>query len=490
MASLKGGSMFYSRFVCKAAVMIMLLLATVLCAQETHFSSIQYSGTLDISPVLSAKFICSNSSGRIYFMEETSGLGTYFDLNYFDLDNVIHSTIVGDESVRHLASGYAFWGQGISLPNAVQNQFTWLTYVDSEDPPLASNYLTLPHTGARVVAISQLDEQHALVAFKYTNYNDVVHFAYLNADAEVSWSVTLNESGEGLFDGVNALSLGDVALVNDSTFVITASANANGTVHHVMKYNSHGQRISDNVVSAANYYTISLNQTRVPETVLLATYYNGYFTVSKVSMENSLPSILHFPSSTPNDKTRVLADSASVVVCSNFPGAHFLELMRYDWQGNLLSSNTFMQDGNMYSRSYFDFTPQGNFACAHFYYSGSPDESSYYKVARLLQSDFTVDSSDECNLPIPPMVSVYPNPFHSQVSLGFSLSKHQNAKISIYNLRGGIVRKYTVSAKDGSNTIVWDGKDEADKPTAAGIYICKIETPELSKVVKLAKFAP
>ncbi|HPT71906.1 MAG TPA: T9SS type A sorting domain-containing protein [Candidatus Cloacimonadota bacterium] len=85
--------------------------------------------------------------------------------------------------------------------------------------------------------------------------------------------------------------------------------------------------------------------------------------------------------------------------------------------------------------------------------------------------------------------SIYPNPFTSTANIRYTLSKSNEVNISIYNLKGQLVK--TISnpqSKTGINSISWDGKDQSGEDTAAGIYFCKIKAGNktlTSKVLRL-----
>ncbi len=71
----------------------------------------------------------------------------------------------------------------------------------------------------------------------------------------------------------------------------------------------------------------------------------------------------------------------------------------------------------------------------------------------------------------------YPNPFNPTTTITFNISNQQNepVEISIFNLKGQKVKKYSVSNDQFSITdhqisIPWDGTDDHDDKVASGIY--------------------
>lgn len=71
----------------------------------------------------------------------------------------------------------------------------------------------------------------------------------------------------------------------------------------------------------------------------------------------------------------------------------------------------------------------------------------------------------------------YPNPFNPETRIAFNKSKPGKAKLSIYNLKGQLVRVLlNTDLAKGTHNVVWDGKDAAGKPAASGIYLYRLET--------------
>jgi len=72
----------------------------------------------------------------------------------------------------------------------------------------------------------------------------------------------------------------------------------------------------------------------------------------------------------------------------------------------------------------------------------------------------------------------YPNPFNPSTTISFSLSEAGRASLSIYNLKGQLIRSLVdghLSA--GANTLVWDGRDAMGRSVASGVYLYRLETP-------------
>lgn len=89
------------------------------------------------------------------------------------------------------------------------------------------------------------------------------------------------------------------------------------------------------------------------------------------------------------------------------------------------------------------------------------------------------DSDDDITPPVVPSVSgfssIFPNPFSSGTSIKYILVKPEHVNISVYNTKGGRVRRLISDDKEtGSFKIFWDGRDEKGKTSPSGIYLIKM----------------
>ncbi len=74
----------------------------------------------------------------------------------------------------------------------------------------------------------------------------------------------------------------------------------------------------------------------------------------------------------------------------------------------------------------------------------------------------------------------FPNPFNPSTNICFSIpdnSNLQNVTLSIYDISGRLVRNLLNENLPGGNYIIqWNGKDEAGKKSATGVYICHLRS--------------
>ncbi|OQY40310.1 MAG: hypothetical protein B6226_00155 [Candidatus Cloacimonetes bacterium 4572_65] len=74
-------------------------------------------------------------------------------------------------------------------------------------------------------------------------------------------------------------------------------------------------------------------------------------------------------------------------------------------------------------------------------------------------------------------ITLYPNPFNPETTIDFNLKEDSNVELSIYNIKGQLVKKL-VSEKllSGNHKIVWKGENSSNKRVSSGIYFCKLKT--------------
>ena len=71
----------------------------------------------------------------------------------------------------------------------------------------------------------------------------------------------------------------------------------------------------------------------------------------------------------------------------------------------------------------------------------------------------------------------FPNPFHSSTTFSFSSKEPiQNAEITIYNIKGQLVRELRLNASSLSrfHEVTWDGKDKHGQKVAPGVYLYQL----------------
>lgn len=102
------------------------------------------------------------------------------------------------------------------------------------------------------------------------------------------------------------------------------------------------------------------------------------------------------------------------------------------------------------------------------------------------QEDITPSSiHEEVAQPIN-IITNHPNPFNPSTTISFTLSEAGNTNISIYNISGQKVRELLDShLPAGSNSILWDGRDDTGSRVSTGIYFAQLVSGEKTGVRKM-----
>ena len=82
--------------------------------------------------------------------------------------------------------------------------------------------------------------------------------------------------------------------------------------------------------------------------------------------------------------------------------------------------------------------------------------------------------------------NAYPNPFNPETTIRFSLPWSVDVKVDVFNDQGQLVRTLvneTLNA--GQFEVTWDGTDNAGRQVASGVYIYRINAPNLSMSKKV-----
>lgn len=110
------------------------------------------------------------------------------------------------------------------------------------------------------------------------------------------------------------------------------------------------------------------------------------------------------------------------------------------------------------------------------------DESTHFTLDVVWSLDYAIDPG---YVPEDHNISVYPNPFNDTNEISFTLSKPQNVRIEVFNLKGQKIaaltdENYTI----GSHSVTWNGKDSTEKNVANGTYFYKIHFEQCQPVLR------
>jgi hypothetical protein len=69
----------------------------------------------------------------------------------------------------------------------------------------------------------------------------------------------------------------------------------------------------------------------------------------------------------------------------------------------------------------------------------------------------------------------YPNPFNPETRISFECPQAGHVALYIFDVAGRLVRTLANNPlQPGTHTIVWDGRDDAGRKVASGIYLCSM----------------
>ncbi len=119
----------------------------------------------------------------------------------------------------------------------------------------------------------------------------------------------------------------------------------------------------------------------------------------------------------------------------------------------------------------------------------------YYVTAKYDEyesgpSNIIVVEMTETDISLVPIITElignYPNPFNPETVIKFSIKNEGNVKLEIYNTKGQYVRTLVYEYLEPSYYgIIWDGKDESNKPVSSGIYFYKLKADEFEEIKKM-----
>jgi len=90
-------------------------------------------------------------------------------------------------------------------------------------------------------------------------------------------------------------------------------------------------------------------------------------------------------------------------------------------------------------------------------------------------------TQDDPGIPVIPIQSgiyrIFPNPFNPNASISYGLKSSTNVELSIFNLRGQLIRTLHSGAKQaGTYRADWDGRTDSGDPASSGIYLLMLKT--------------
>jgi len=94
---------------------------------------------------------------------------------------------------------------------------------------------------------------------------------------------------------------------------------------------------------------------------------------------------------------------------------------------------------------------------------------------------------DTWNRPVTSSLSVaYPNPFNPVTTLRYDLAEAGEVRLTIYNVAGQVVRRLASGRQvAGQYSVIWDGRDDAGRAVATGVYLARLEAGAFRQTQKM-----
>ncbi|MDZ4120963.1 MAG: FlgD immunoglobulin-like domain containing protein, partial [Candidatus Cloacimonadaceae bacterium] len=152
-------------------------------------------------------------------------------------------------------------------------------------------------------------------------------------------------------------------------------------------------------------------------------------------------------------------------------------------ENNLVTAirlNIFIPASNTSSQQVYSFTDEEDLSPGMYYYWL---EAVDYDGSTQYHGPVMIEYADGINdIPGIPLVTgiqkIYPNPFNPVTRIDYGLQKASQVQISIYNMRGQIVKNLlSTHQAAGMYYINWNGTDDKGTPCTSGSYLVRMQTP-------------
>jgi uncharacterized repeat protein (TIGR03806 family) len=88
--------------------------------------------------------------------------------------------------------------------------------------------------------------------------------------------------------------------------------------------------------------------------------------------------------------------------------------------------------------------------------------------------------------PVTQLLGNYPNPFNPQTSIRYSTASQGLVELTIYDISGRRVRDLSAATRPpGEYVSHWDGRDDADREVASGVYIVRLSMADMTQSHRL-----
>lgn len=145
----------------------------------------------------------------------------------------------------------------------------------------------------------------------------------------------------------------------------------------------------------------------------------------------------------------------------------------YKIKGNISTSSEPVKNASITFTNINDVTQK---------YSTFSDSFGSYQLSII-----TSINSNDNNHPVKfELKQNYPNPFSATTTITYKLKLQSNVKVTIYDILGRVVKKFSVGAQSlGHHNVVWDGKNNFGETIAPGVYFYRLQANDESQIKKM-----
>ncbi|MBT3252535.1 MAG: T9SS type A sorting domain-containing protein [Candidatus Marinimicrobia bacterium] len=80
----------------------------------------------------------------------------------------------------------------------------------------------------------------------------------------------------------------------------------------------------------------------------------------------------------------------------------------------------------------------------------------------------------------------FPNPFNPITTIRYALPNGGDVQLTIYDLRGRVVRRYTIDDQGpGQFDVDWNGSNSKGEVVGSGVYLCRLESGNYTETIKM-----
>ncbi len=170
---------------------------------------------------------------------------------------------------------------------------------------------------------------------------------------------------------------------------------------------------------------------------------------------------------------------------------NFVDLAQYLHNANYNAINLQVYDNSSPDEfEYILYTESKNNNIPERYYSSASLDIGNIVMdnGKHLFSVVSLGGGQESETIVTPVMSamIYPNPMRGNTNIEVNTTAKSVVDISIYNLKGQLVRKIdSAEILKGNTSFIWNGLADDGKPVAQGIYFCRIKSQNYLLTKKL-----